>query len=79
MKIKSIKANQTQVELKDGTLVLISYETPVAAFVVGKGIIRTNKKWSVRTTRHINQWISDNYGPYVTVTEVNQSELYNLR
>ena len=78
MKIKSIKANQTQVELKDGTLVLISYETPVAAFVVGKGILRTNKKWSVTTTRHINQWINDNYSSYVTVTEVEQSELDNL-
>ena len=75
MKIKSIKANQTQVELNDGTIIFVSYETPVAAFVVGKGIIRTSKKWSQTTTRHINGWIKEEFGPYITTNEVEQSEL----
>ena len=75
MKIKSLKANQTQITLPNGTIVFVSYKTPVAAFIVGKGIIRTSKKWSVTTTKHINAWIREEFSPYVSVEEVEQREL----
>ena len=59
----------TEVSLDGGdTLVLISYETPVAARVFefasennGCALFRTSKKWSATTTRHINKWLRSNF------------------
>ena len=65
MKLKPIAPNQTEVTLGDGTVVLFSYGTPVAAHyptskrAVPTSFIRTSKKWSVTTSRHINKWIGD--------------------
>ena len=71
MKVKSLKANQTEIEL-DGKTVFVSYKTPVAAFISGVGIVKTSKKWSQTTSKHVNQWIRENY-PHSTVTEKDQS------
>jgi len=57
MKVKNIGSNQTEVHLNNGDIVLVSYETPVAAFVVGEGYYRTSEKWSATTTKHINKWL----------------------
>ncbi len=62
MKVTPIGSNKTQVSLADGTEVLFSYSTPVAALVPGRGWIRTNKKWSNTTSRHINSWLAENMG-----------------
>ena len=58
----------TELEFEDGTLVLVSYETPVAARVFefasennGCALFRTGKKWSATTTRHINKWLRSNF------------------
>ncbi len=56
MKVKSIAANQTEIELKNGNIVFVSYETPVAYFESGLGVIKTAKKWSGTTSRHITQF-----------------------
>jgi len=40
-----------------GCTVLFSYETPVAAYTPTQGYVRTSKKWSVTTSRHINKWL----------------------
>lgn len=55
----------TEISLEDGTLVLVSYETPVAARIFslaaendGCTLARTSKKWSKTTTRHINKWLN---------------------
>lgn len=56
MKINVIGANQTLVHLPVGTI-LFSYETPVAAYVSGRGYIRTAEKFSKTTSKHINQWL----------------------
>jgi len=57
MKIKSLGANQTEVETKLGT-VFVSYKTPVAIKMNdGTGFFRTEQKFSVTTTRHINKWL----------------------
>lgn len=76
MKVKSIGSNQTEVSLADGTEVLFSYETPVAALVPGKGWLRTAKKWSATTTKHTNAWLRKNCGG--TVQDVPQWELDQL-
>lgn len=55
MKIKSIKANMTEVTVA-GKRVLVSYETPVAIHVDGKFLV-TNTKFSETTSRHIKTWL----------------------
>jgi hypothetical protein len=66
----------TEVQLADGTCVLVSYTTPVAALVPGKGWIRTAHKWSATTTKHINKWLAKNCGG--TVQDVPQWDLDQL-
>jgi len=61
MKLKSLGANQTEIDIDGGMKVLFSYETPVAAFDAKTGrAFRTTAKWSTTTTRHIDKWIGDN-------------------
>ena len=55
MKIKPIASNMTELVLNDGTQVLFSYQTPVAAWKDGQ-FFKTDKHWSKTTTRHINKW-----------------------
>jgi len=59
MKLNPIKSNMTEIELSDGTTVLFSYKTPVACCMGdGSGFYRTDHKWSVTTSKHINQWLA---------------------
>ena len=62
MNIKSIAANQTEVVLANGTTVFVSYKTPVACHVPGKGFFKTAQKWSVTTSKHITQFIARHGG-----------------
>jgi hypothetical protein len=57
MKLSKLGPNTTELDLANGTTVLFSYKTPVAAYVVGRGLIKTEKKYSVTTSKHINQWL----------------------
>ena len=74
MKLTPIAANQNEVELTNGTQVFFSYKTPVAAYLPEKGYVRTDKFWSVTTSRHINKWL----GCVNNVSEIDQSILDNL-
>ena len=56
MNIRNIASNMTQLDLADGTSVLFSYSTPVAA-VTDNGYYRTSTKYGSTTTRHINKWL----------------------
>ena len=56
MLLRSLGNNQTQIDYEDGTSVLFSYSTPVAA-LTDDGYYRTSKNWSATTTRHINKWL----------------------
>ena len=58
MHIKPIGANQTEVTLANGSIVLFSYETPVACYSNDDGkYYKTNMKWSKTTSKHINAWV----------------------
>lgn len=60
MNLNPIKANMTELDLGNGTKVLFSYRTPVAARVLiesGMEYYATEYKWSNTTTRHINSWM----------------------
>ena len=74
MQLTPIAANQTELSLNNGTQVFFSYKTPVAAYTPSKGYIRTAKKWSVTTSRHINKWLKG----ITEVTEVPQEYLTEL-
>lgn len=56
-KVRNIGSNQTLIDRDDGTQILVSYATPVAAFLPGQGYLRTEQKHSRTTSKHINQWI----------------------
>ena len=64
MKLKPIGTNQNELTLENGTVILFSYQTPVAAFNNrphengGFSLCKTEKKWSKTTSRHINNWAS---------------------
>lgn len=83
MKLKPLASNMTELELEDygKTKVLFSYQTPVAALNLsptwyekyGCAMIRTNKKWSVTTSKHINKWLDG-----AKAVEVPQETLDNL-
>ena len=75
MYLKPIKNNMNELEL-NGTRVLFSYNTPVACHVIGKGFLKTNKKWSITTSKHINQWLKMNNAG--SVQEVDQSIIENI-
>ena len=73
MKVKNSGSNQTEVSTEKAKI-LVSYSTPVAACMNdGSGFIRTSKKWSVTTSRHINKWLEG-----ANAKEVDQSVLYSL-
>lgn len=77
MIIRSIKANMTEVEFADGTTVLVSYKTPVAAFVSGRGLLVTDTFFSNTTSRHINAWARKNC-PTATRTKVPQADIQKM-
>jgi hypothetical protein len=75
MKVKSIGRNQTEVCTKN-CVILISYSTPVACCLFENGIekwYRTNKFWSVTTSKHINQWLDG-----IEAEEIDQWRLDHL-
>ena len=72
MQLTPIASNMTEVETSEARI-LFSYRTPVAAYVYGDGFVRTEKWWSVTTSRHINKW-THNW----TVKEVSQTFLDKL-
>ena len=72
MQLTPIASNMTEVETSEARI-LFSYRTPVAAYVFGDGFVRTEKWWSVTTSRHINKWLDGG-----TAKEVTQTYLDNL-
>ena len=54
MKINQVGSNQTEVQQAGGVAVLYSYQTPVAAFVPGRGAVCDETKHSRTTSRHVS-------------------------
>lgn len=57
MKLSKLGSNQTEIELSDGTRVLFSYETPVAAYIPGEGYYKTSERYSVTTSKHVERYV----------------------
>jgi hypothetical protein len=62
MRVKQVSTTSTEISLADGTEVLFSYSTPVAALVPGRGWMRTEQFYSTTTSKHINAWLRKNCG-----------------
>ena len=56
MNLQPIASNMTEVTT-DKARVLFSYSTPVACFHQDGRAYRTDKFWSVTTSRHIYKWL----------------------
>jgi hypothetical protein len=56
MRTERIGQTAARVEHGDAGSILYSYSTPVAAFVPGRGYLRTDQHYSVTTSRHVNAW-----------------------
>ena len=70
MRIKAITPKQTEV-LNDKANVLVSYSTPVAAYLLSSyEYVRTSKFYSKTTSRHINAWLGDNPAREVSPEEL---------
>lgn len=76
MKLNPIGSNQNEITVGNIT-VLFSYKPPVAYLDHETGIAyRTNKKWSVTTSKHINNWLKGYEAE--TVNYIDQIELDSL-
>ena len=72
LKVESLGPNKTLLTL-EGKQVFVSYSTPVAAWIQGRGYIKTSTKWSRTTSKHITQWLGG-----VNAEEVDQEVLNSL-
>ena len=76
MKIKKLRANKTLLKFSDKEI-LVSYETPVAAYFNNGHCIRTEENHSRTTQKQITQyfsWVKDKN----KIKNVSQSYLDNL-
>jgi len=56
MQLTPIASNQTEIETADARI-FFSYRTPVAAYVFGRGYVKSETWYSSTTSRHINKWM----------------------
>ena len=57
MKLYQKGSNMTELDLGFAQ-VFFSYETPVAARLTDGTLVRTDERYSVTTTKHINKWLN---------------------
>lgn len=70
MSLQVLGSNQTQITKPDGTRILFSYSTPVAAYVPGRGYIRTATTYSRTTSKHIGAWLDGTKAATVPQSEL---------
>ena len=69
-------ASATEIELANGIAVLVSYSTPVAAFVPGqRGAMVARERYSRTTSKHVSAFLRRHN---LTRREVPQSEIAAL-
>jgi hypothetical protein len=73
MKLIPLGANKTELHTNAGAVILFSYQTPVAAQLPQGGFVRTSTRYSVTTSKHINEWLEGR-----KAAEVPQADLDTL-
>lgn len=65
MTLQPLASNMTELQVR-GRRILFSYRTPVAYQDLRTGkLFRTNKMWSVTTSKHINKWLQGSVADFV--------------
>lgn len=73
MRIQQIASNMTELHTDDA-VILFSYSTPVAVLrKADHEYLRTDRFWSVTTSRHINKWLQG-----VEAQTVSQAEIEGM-
>mgnify|MGYP001570317725 CR=1 FL=1 len=71
MKLERLGANSSIISMNDGTTVLFSYETPVAAYKNGE-YLKSVKFHSRTTNQHIAQWLNGQEARVVPQAEIDR-------
>ena len=77
MQLNPIGSNCNEINV-EGLTILFSYKTPVAYWESGKGAFKTDKRWSVTTSKHVNNWLRDRGYIPAEVPQVSQEVLDGL-
>lgn len=72
VKTQSIGSNRHEIHKDDGTIILVSYATPVAAALPDGRIVVTEQRWSASTTQQINKWVAGRKRELVTQKYLNE-------
>lgn len=72
VKTQSIGSNKHEIHKSDGTVILVSYSTPVAAALPDGRVVVTEQGWSATTTNHINKWVAGRKHEMVTQEFLNE-------
>jgi len=82
MRVEVIGSNMAEIQVNSiavgEVLILISYSTPVACHIQGKGFFKTAVKRSQTTTRHINKWIRSHGSNLLLAEEKPQEWFENI-
>lgn len=73
MEMQQVDANMAVIMFKDGTRIMFSYDVPIAAYVPGRGYIRSSRYFSRSSNQHVLQFLNGNMG-----TPVDHSEILEL-
>lgn len=57
MKAKQIDKDMVEVSTADGSMVLFSYDKPVAARLPDQRYYRTATRWHLTTSKHVRKWL----------------------
>ena len=76
MRIKQIKANVTEITFENGSQVMFSYETPVAARGADGTAFKSERFYSVTTSKHIGQWLRS-FGSHSDLAEAMPRDFFN--
>lgn len=58
MELKRLSPSMSEIVFSDGTRLLFSYETPVAARLSRGGNVKTDKYFSRTTSGHVSSWLN---------------------
>ena len=71
MTLRQVGSNMTLLRFH-GKEIFFSYETPVAAWVSGRGYIQTDHYYSKTTRKHISMWLEGRSAETVPQAEIDQ-------
>ena len=67
--------NRTELQYENGTCVFFSYQTPVAGYSPSEGYIKTDRWYSVTTTKHVNKYLNGRTSREVSQETINKLEV----